>query len=379
MAWAGWSGALMVVWRIVGGVVFDYRMQRAALLRKRHPYARRYRTHPGVQLVIMAQRQDALEETLRSLKCNTYRKVHVLVVGYGLSHKHAAIQRQMVRAGDVGKYYHCKEDTRETAYKRALQRYVREELALVVQAGVMLKAETIRQGVRHSQDYPQATALRPYISVRLSYRLEGVLAWYREAFRMGSHKADAAFGTMIGREERALFYRTASTPAMAAYDPTVMLERTAPSLWELASEECRRHMARWRAAVQLLRNQGNPHRFLLLGRAVLFGCNTIAAICVPFIVGYSLYLALRLAQPLLLCILAGSFSAVLLLAVLEVPGVAWWRRCLLAMGIPLTYSAVLLAPLTIYVACILAPVRIIRSVVVQSRQWERMQTIYAQK
>jgi len=271
----------------------------------------------------------------------------------------AAAQRRLAQECGAA-YYHCQATARQDALEAAMRRRASGDIAVVLDAGAMLCADTVHRVVCHFQDYPQHQAVVPRVATRPSYRLAGVVAWYLEALQSGLYKADAAFG-VLGVSQPCLVLRRSAplAPMRAAYDPTIVIEQIALSPMAMAAAGYRQLLRRWRQMWHLWRDLFMVERGVLWLRSVLFLANSAALGLVPAVAGYSLYVAIALAQPQLLFLLIGGVSVTLAFAQLDQP-VRWWQKCLGLLGIPLTFGVLVLAPLVTYAAYIQSPLRLLR-------------------
>lgn len=343
-----------------GSAWFDIAAGRVRRQRRHHPGRAVYRTRPAVSVVVLVSRQDSrLANSLASFRRNTYKKCTFLVVGYGVSRRQAAAQRRLVQASGAA-YYHCQTATRQDVLEAAMRRRASGGIVAVLDAGMMLCADTVRQAVCHFQDYPQHQAVVPWVGTRPSYQLAGVVAWYLEALQSGLHKADAAFGALGASQPCLVLRRSAPlAPMHAAYDPTIVIEQMVQSPVVMIAAGYRRLLRRWRQMWRLWRDLFMMERSVLWLRSVLFLANSAALGLVPLVVGYSLYVAIALAQPQLLFVLVSGISVTLAFALLEQP-VRWWQKCLGLLGIPLTFGVLALVPLVAYAVYMQSPWRLVR-------------------
>lgn len=354
------SAVATMLWRIFGSAWFDIAAARVRRQRRHHPGRAMYRTRPAASVVVLVSQQDSrLANSLASFRRNTYKKCTFLVVGYGISRRQAVAQRRLVQASGVA-YYHCRTATRQDALKAAMRRRASGDIVVVLDAGTMLRADTVRRGVCHFQDYPQHQAVMPRVGTRPSYRVAGVVAWYLEVLQSGLYKADAAFGVLGAGQPCLVVRRSAQlVPMRAAYDPTIVIEQMAPSPLAMVAAGHRQLLRRWRQMWQLWRDLFMMERSVLWLRSILFLVNSVALGMVPLVVGYSLYVAVALAQPQLLFVLVGGISVTLAFALLDQP-VRWWQKCLGLLGMPLTFGTLVLAPLVAYAAYVQSPWRLVR-------------------
>jgi hypothetical protein len=347
------SGALLLIY-LIGANIYDVRTAKLQRDLLRQPHARRNRHRPLITAVVITRNDGpGAETTVRSLLAADYRKLEIIIVDNASKNDTGRVLRGVVAA-------HPKRALRlvrgrKPAYKRlaafnAYRRYGHGDMVLLLEAGQALERRALLTAVRHGNAEPGIDALVLNRRVGPARTVVGVLHSYESLLRNRVRKFTSLLWVdyMLPDDEAILCTRDAfkriakgeSVGRTQYASDTVVHERPAPSLDALLSGRYRLQLARWQALTEL----GQPtmqtarmrtRTWLRLTLAYVTGAMALAA---PLVLGYFVYLALRLHEPTFFTLSLACFSIFLLLTIWGDEYLRPREKIVRSIGLPLTFG-----------------------------------------
>ncbi len=328
-------GGILAVLTVGGSNIYDLRHIKLRRQFSRHPHARHYRQRPLISLIIPT-RNDALliKQTLESIAGSTYRKLEIIVVDSNSQDTTATVVRQFIAD-------HPKRMIRLSAKRRPVpaiqavadvyRAHAAGELVIWLQPGQLLDREALANAVRHFNSEPDLDGLvcssrvgTAHTTASLFQHFEQLLSRRSQKFSSISNTDYAAAATGVlynrttasqllpaasrkstknaGRQLFPLRLGNRSTHICYGSDAVLYSAPLASSI-DLFRQRYRLQLRRF-MAVKTYRpvffaRDASYTLFLTWFRLPLAVGVGLAALCIPILLTYFIYLAVSLHQPAL--------------------------------------------------------------------------------
>ncbi|HEY5442811.1 MAG TPA: glycosyltransferase family 2 protein [Candidatus Saccharimonadales bacterium] len=350
----GFALAIISLATIVGASLYDLRAAKAQRERLAHPGARRYRQRPLVTVLVRAQNAEAsLKACLESLRRSSYRKLQIIVVDNASSDTTVAQAKAFIAAYPKLNIRLIAKRRRAPWAKAALSAYKsygQGELVMTLNADGLVDKTALRRAVDHYNQQPSTDVVIPHQRPMTVTTLGGLLQAYLAFLAKRAHKAASVFGTTDTFNGENVCYRREAfrsqlSPAKQVFAADVVIHTPADqSYYRLCRQYYRSQLSR----LQTLKKR-RPANLLA---AVLSLCGGLAALLVPLLISYFIFLAVGLHEPLFLMLSMAVLSVFLLFAVWEDEQLKFRQRLTYTLGIPVMYSLLYgLAWLKLFTAC----------------------------
>jgi glycosyl transferase family 2 len=358
---AGLLGALYGLISVVGNNLYELQAIRRQRQAARRPHARYLRRRPLVTVVVVAHNQaTAVVRTLESLAKNTYRNTEAVVVDLASQDMTRPAVADFIAAHPklrlrlVAK--RASPDPAISAYA-AFKRHGKGALVLTLPAGYRLQPQTVQRAVMLCNANDKIGVVLPYHQVRSTYRVLGILQQYRELLGYREQKVRSVLGVGVAVGPVALYRREVYMASHKApggsrrnelvstvvrYADDAGIESSPPSSFSLLVQSAYQQSAlgfrglsvgRWSSSFR------HPAPALLWSGRWLWligGC--VMALLLPVLIGYVIFLAVRLQAATYLVALSALLSLLLLFAVWDDKRFSARQKLGYSLGIPLTYS-----------------------------------------
>jgi hypothetical protein len=165
------SGLAVVIFSVVGSIVYDLSLEKLNKVAVDHPYSRALRKRPFVSVVLI-DRNDiySLKRSLLSILKNNYRKFEIIIV----SEKDIAQIKSEIAS--YSKKYKSKniKVVKSANYNRSVIKN-NSEIILEVKASYALGKDAIKETVKYFVINKGATSLVPHVNGVFSYTISSLL------------------------------------------------------------------------------------------------------------------------------------------------------------------------------------------------------------
>lgn len=350
-------GMLMAIVIIASVTWYDAAQIKKLRKLKLHPFSKQNKKRPPVTIMILFRGDSqALAECLAAITQTKYRKLEVIIIDR--SQKKGALRRsfhkQPTSAIKRKLHIYGSKLPQTAAIQRAWRRYGNGEIVVVLNETSRLDADALTHSVRRFNDDQEGVDILKLRSVPIAeLSLSGICFQYGTMLRQLSSKTRSvlrilptqniaetmyrshAFEQMIGIHDHESGLKTAyGDDAILRYVPSARIsEHTIDTL---------RNMFRKNSAPYANLHAPHPKPYAVYLYVFVVMTLFIALLCLPILIGYFMYIAVALHQPMLLLL-----AWIILLAILLF---ATWSDESLSMREKLFYSS--LAPIAIGTALI---------------------------
>jgi hypothetical protein len=310
---------------VIGVTLHDMQQIQARARQKQHPYARRYRQRPRVTAIVyMSYHLDNLEFALANLLTSHYRKLDIILVVPPPLFKSAHAKISHIKSGRSIRIYSNRDAQFSNAARKAYRHFGNGDIIAIFDDLHLPAPQTILKTVQYFNSHVAVVAYTNSLIVS-SYSILGLFQKYRSFTSslyqkalngLGVYTPTQATGGIIYR--RSAFLDLSPRESFASSSPHYASELTvltpsAPSLRQLLKIQ----FAHQQLLLQTL--QVNylyaPLKKRLASVVLLFA--KIVAVVAPLGIGYCIFIALHLYQPLFLLIILLLYFSILFVAVVE--------------------------------------------------------------
>jgi glycosyltransferase involved in cell wall biosynthesis len=341
-------GVAQLLLNVIGANLYEVRAVKRQRRYRDHPYARRYRVRPLVSVIIVSHNSEQfIESCLNSVLKSTYRNLEVIVVD-NVSDDATRQRVALVIAANpqhIVKLFAKRVSNQNTrAALDGYKRYGNGDLIMTLEAAQTLDKATLMTAVRYFSDDERLDTVTPKLNVNAAFSSLGVLQKYMAVLNSRSSKARGVFN--IGRSvdgpmmcRRAVFTTSVATGKLSGRrqyaDDVIVNTRPPESFFQMISQNFNKTIKQSRVNISLELNWSRPLDWLFMMLAASTG---LAALLVPLLAGYFIYLAAVLQEPTYLLVGCGLLSLLLLFAIWEDRQLRLYQKLNYTLGIPLTYG-----------------------------------------
>lgn len=328
-------GTVLALLTIAGVNIYDISLIKKQQQFNKQPHARRYRQRPLISIIIPTCNDERLiERTLASLVQSSHRKLEVIIVDRHSRDATKKLVKQFIAQYPRKKIRLSAKRTPVSAVQAVAdvyRTYASGELILWLQPGQLLDRQALSAAVKHFNTEPGLDGLNcnhrvgtAYSTVSLFQRFELLLSYQFQKFNSISNTdyAATADGIIYRRAVLNQLLPKGSQKSSAAASPHPPMLRlgnrnirlryasdvviyAAPlvSFYALAHERYLlqlRRLETLKSYRRLFFTRNSAYsKFLTWFRLPLAVCVGVAALCIPVLLTYFIYLAVRLHQPAL--------------------------------------------------------------------------------
>jgi hypothetical protein len=202
------AGALIVLYQLVGSIIYDVRMVKARLEAKKHPYSKILRTRPKVNIYLKCSPgMEEVRQSLLSIVRSSYRKYEVNLVVDGRAKVVVPLLNEFKRR------YPSKKISVATGNLKSRPSPIsdNEEFILYIESGTIIQRDAISEAVRYFKANTRVHTLSPHITKRFDYSVGSLLGQYSSVIANQLQKPlDVFFGNSIDSPSF-VFYRQSTS------------------------------------------------------------------------------------------------------------------------------------------------------------------------
>jgi glycosyltransferase involved in cell wall biosynthesis len=349
MQFVGLVVALSVVSTILMANIYDIQNSR------QHAPADAAKSHKRrllVSIVVLSDNQSgSFLQTIESIRRNGYRKIEIIIAdnasGNHIRQELTAYKRQHVKLA-LRTFVKRKKVQPQRIIAEAVSRYGNGDYILWLRAGDALMPGAIKQLVSKLEQRMSVDIVRPRVIINRQHMLGGTLKSYQLILDDTLCKALSVMRGGFGIGERGMVRREVMSlrprfySSDFAYDVTV-LDNSDWQVMRFYVANMNRaklyihSLVMLLVALRLKRKDQNRIRHLIQLPAALL--SLIAALILPLILCYFIYLAIYLVQPVFLAVSIGAIVVIFLYCIWGEYSLPLPTRLRLSLGIPVTFIA----------------------------------------
>jgi glycosyltransferase involved in cell wall biosynthesis len=340
-------GMMLSLIIIVGVALYDVKEIKKARLFKQHPYSRQYLKRPLISVVIAASGdEDTLTRCLDSLLKGRYRKFEVIIIDRSLKNRirqiantYSSKYKQNIRLFKTKR-------SAAKASAAAYRKYGQGELVTVFDDTNTFGTDTLRRAAWHFNASPKLDALILNSQVTSAFSTIGLFEKYEGILALLSKKASSSLGVIYDTTHQNIVYSKnvfgkAKTPGKARHffyaDDAILQVQPSKSLFRLLRRRYYLQISRLHTLIHIrgvffTRDAAYTKFFAWFYLPFVFFVG-LAALCLPLLISYFIYVAVWINQPILFILCLVVLSMFFLFAL-------WWNDHL-SLRQKLTYSALL--------------------------------------
>ncbi len=363
---SGILASVVVIMNVLGSTIYDMRQIKQKKIVQQHPHASRYRNRPLVSVIVTSSDDGHyIKKCVKSLLRSSYRKLEIIIVDNASQDGTKQSVKSLIREYPkkyIKLYAKHVQAPRLANISAGYKKYGGGGLVLLLDAGSLIDRHTVRNAVNHFNLEDDTAVLSLNIKTRHDYRLASLFKQFEQLLLSKGQKVDSvynssylmplqnamytkkAFNNLFGPKAASkhdLLSLPANTQIRYASD-SVVYDRPASSLYALFKSRYYLQLRRLQAVIHqrhIFFSRDNGYQKSLtwfrLPLAVIVG---VAALFIPLIMAYLLYLAIKLHQPTLLVVLVGLLSIFLVFAVWDDEQLALRQKLSYCLLIPVTYG-----------------------------------------
>jgi cellulose synthase/poly-beta-1,6-N-acetylglucosamine synthase-like glycosyltransferase len=332
-------GAIMALMQVIGAHVYDAREINKQRRLSLHPHARQYRRRPLISVIVSAHNDErVIERCLDSLSRSTYHKFEVIVIDSASQDQTKTIVKRFIAEHPrkaIRLFARKNVSQISTTIKIGYKKYGSGELILLLTAQDIVDRQALNKAVRYFNAESDIGAISLRRRLLSNLTAIGLLQHYIELLGHRSQKftsmSHTGYISAYVRTSGAAMYRRETllgNNKLRAYYASDVIAYTEPlpSLYRLMQKHYRLQLDH----LQALRDRRRLVPFTV--------CAGLAALCVPVLLSYFIYLAVSLHEPTFLLLSWVALSVWLLTAIWGDQQLRLWHKATYSTLIPVTYA-----------------------------------------
>lgn len=340
----GYILGVAALWLILGVTQYDFERIRLQAQQRRHPYARRYRQRPTITALLYVDQDISwCQPALITLQASNYRKLEIILIfppHLSRSVKHTLVSHRKHQRVSL---YENRHDTPAEAILKAYRQFGHGSLVSIFDSTHHPTPNFLSATATYFNQHPDTHALRTHTKIVSSFRMLGLLQRYGEFTRDIYYKALSGLNiTPVILKTSGYVYRQShfmfDDPKIlgrSAYSGEIsILTHPAKSIFSLLKQNLYERRLFLRAlGIHIV----HPATLLERITSICLLAGQAAVATVPLLIGYFIFMSVKLHQPLLLSITIATYLSIVIFAI--------WKSEDLRVGGKLTY--IMLAPITL--------------------------------